>query len=168
MQEQKKDWGTMFWGGFLVVGALAISIFWIYSGWQQLDTWRHWDEYQQVDGELMSFDVYEIETQYQDKGTVKTSVTWQVKGDYFYIVDGNRYDSYVTLEIEHNESDARALMMNHQAGEGVKVWYHPDRPSEPILEYEIPTLGSSVWFMGLGVLVILLFGGWTVDYLRKK
>ncbi len=178
MEEEKKGCfsvaGNILGGIIFLGGGLVVGLVMIFAGYQQLTQHLKWDEYKQAQGEITYLQVLRVEENKSSNTRSTSAIYWKVFGDYAYTVDGKKYSELqrTALESKRDEGDARHAMKSHRVGEPITLWYHPDRPGEPILVNDIPTMGGAVTFLLFGgVLAIFAFNmifSLVMDYIGKE
>jgi len=170
MQEEKQGIvsriGDFFWSALFVVGGVVFALFITYIGIKEFNQYQHWDEYQQLQGEVSELYVYSKNHNSVAYGVAKTSTSWHLGGKYHYLFESKEYEKQDSFESFSTESEAKEALKDHHVGEAIRVWFHPDRPDEAILDYQKPTIGNSLWFIGFGAAALLLFMGLLVGWIK--
>jgi hypothetical protein len=166
----KIKWSEKAWSLLLFFLGLGFGALVLWLGVQELNQYRNWNEYIETDATIETLSVREVEGKRQDKGLVVKTVHWQVESDYVYQIDEVDYNSIAVLEIVYSDKEAQELQKNYSLGDKFSIWYHPSDLDKPIVEDKKPTLYQSIFFIVLGILVIvfLIFMAWPDSKKRNK
>ena len=163
-------WADRIWEILLFFLGLGFGVLVLWFGVQEFNQYRNWNEYIETDAIIQTLSVREVEGTRQDKGMIVKTVHWQVESDYVYQAEEKEYSSIAVLEIGYSDKEAQELQKNYNLGDKFSIWYHPGEPDKPIVEDRKPSIYQSIFFIVLGIIVIvfLIFMVWPDSKNKNK
>ena len=139
---------------FLVLGLVAVGF--VLRSLKRASDSRNWPS---TNGVVLSSDVH---TTY-DHSDEDSSVKYRAKVVYSYQVAGQEYQAERVRALEGSSNSSRRARANaakYPQGEAVRVYYHPQKPDQCLLEPGIKpgdflALGVTLVFVVIGVLGLL-------------
>jgi len=168
-KNMKFTWGDKFWGIIFIIAAIGVAVLSIYIGIQQTRLYLDLGSYRTTDVHVLDSHVRRVEryggTLY---GMARTSVTWEIQGNYVYILDGKEYKQYGAMKIGLSEGEASRELINYGSGATFQIMYHPDNPTKPLMFRDRPTIATIIGLFLFGFVAFSVVTVIIVQNMKEK